>query len=319
MNLGAVAFYNTENFFDVTHDPEKNAREYSPEGSRKWTQKRYENKVWKIGSVISELGLKETGEPPLIVGLAEVENQVVLEDLIRSEHLAAHNYGYIHFESRDERGIDNAILYRKDLVQPKHSEPMPFSYLKPPDFVSTDFSRDVLYVQLKLGAQHLHLFVLHLPSRRDLDVNREFRNIILKEIKNKVNEILHQNANAQVILMGDFNGNPNDVDAKEILQTSKEQEIGRNELFNPMLEMFPKNGSLKHEGRWILFDQILFSKNFLEKSGEGMRFQSAHIYNDRSVQDWDRRFKGSPFRTFAGSKYLGGYSDHFPVYAIINY
>lgn len=319
MNLGAVGFYNTENFFDVTNDPEKNAHEYSPEGSRKWTQKRYENKVWKIGSVISELGLKETGEPPLIVGLAEVENQVVLEDLIRSEHLAAHNYGYIHFESRDERGIDNAILYRKDLVQLQHSEPMPFSYLKPPDFISTDFSRDVLYVQLKLGAQHLHLFVLHLPSRRDLDVNREFRNIILKEIKNKVNEILHQDANAQVILMGDFNGNPNDVDAKEILQTSKEHEIGHNELFNPMLEMFPKNGSLKHEGRWILFDQILFSKTFLEKSGEGMRFQSAHIYNDRSVQDWDRRFKGSPFRTFAGSKYLGGYSDHFPVYAIINY
>ena len=319
MNLGAVAFYNTENFFDGTDDPEKNSREFSPEGGRKWTQKRYENKVWKIGSVISELGLKETGASPLIVGLAEIENQVVLEDLARSEHLVDHNYGFVHFESRDERGIDNAILYQKDKLELIHSEPLQFTYAKPPDFVSIDYSRDVIYGLFKLGEHHLHLFVLHLPSRRDLDVNREFRNIILKEIKNKVDEILHQDANAQVILMGDFNGNPTDEDALEILKTRMEKKIETFELFNPMMEFYPKTGSLKHEGRWILFDQILFSSSFLKDAADKIQFESAHIYNDRSVQDWDRRFKGSPFRTYAGSKYLGGYSDHFPVYAVINY
>ncbi|MBA5629330.1 endonuclease/exonuclease/phosphatase family protein [Moheibacter lacus] len=319
MSLGSIAFYNTENFFDVIDDPEKFENEYSPEGSRKWTQKRYENKVWKIGSVISELGLKETGNPPLIVGLAEVENDSVLRDLVRSEHLVEHNYGFIHFESRDERGIDNAILYRKDWVKVIHAEPLAFSYLKPPDFIAKDFSRDVLYVQFQLGNHLFHSFVLHLPSRRDLDVNREFRNIILKEIKSKVNEILGSDPEAQIILMGDFNGNPNDVDALEILKSSREKELGIDQLFNPMLEMFPKKGSLKHNGRWILFDQLLFSKSFLDQINHKIRFESAHIYNDRSVQDWDRRFKGSPFRTFAGSKYLGGYSDHFPVFAIINY
>lgn len=319
MNSAAIAFYNTENFFDTIDDPEKYENEYTPEGSRKWTQKRYENKVWKISSVISEIGMKETGAPPLFIGLAEIENDTVLKDLINSEHLAEYNYDFIHFDSLDERGIDNALLYRKDLIQEIKSEPIRLTYLKPPDFLATDFSRDILYTKFQAGNQQLHVFVVHLPSRRDVDVNREFRNNFLAEIRMKVNEILVVNLDAQILVMGDFNGNPNDVDAQEILKTTLDKEFYNDELFNPMLGMLYKTGSLKHEGRWILFDQLLFSKSFLGEKEGNFRFQSAHIYNDHSVQEWNRRFKGSPFRTYAGTKYLGGYSDHFPVYAILNY
>ncbi len=318
MNSGVIAFYNTENFFDIIDDPEKFENEYSPEGSRKWTQKRYENKVWKISSVISEIGVKETGAPPLFIGLAEIENDTVLKDLIQSEHLVEYNYDFIHFESLDERGIDNAILYRKDLMNPVKSEPIRSTYLKPPEFSATDYSRDILYTEFEVGNQLLYVFVVHLPSRRDVDVNRDFRNIILQEIRDKASEILNLDPQAKIVIMGDFNGNPNDADAQSILRTSNKPDFTQEELFNPMLNMLYKSGSLKHEGKWILFDQILFSKSFFIETSK-IKFESAHIYNDRSVQDWNRRFKGSPFRTFAGSKYLGGYSDHFPVYAILNY
>ncbi len=319
MKTGTIAFYNVENLFDVTDDPEKHENEYTPEGSRKWTKNRYENKIWKIASVISELGLKETGEPPLFIGLAEIENDSVLEDLIHSEHLIEHHYEYIHFDSLDERGIDNAILYRKELVYPVKLEPIRLIYQHPNRVNDTDFSRDILYAVFRLKTQNIHTFVVHLPSRRDVDVNRDFRIQFLQEIRARVNVILSEDVNAKIVIMGDFNGNPNDTDAQSILGTTKLTEFSSDELFNPMLEMFPKSGSLKHQGRWILFDQILFSKSFFTETEENLRFHSAHIYNDRSVQEWDRRFKGSPFRTYAGRKYLGGYSDHFPVYAILNY
>lgn len=319
MNSAAIAFYNTENFFDTIDDPEKYENEYTPEGSRKWTQKRYENKVWKISSVISEIGMKETGAPPLFIGLAEIENDTVLKDLINSEHLVDFGYDFIHFDSPDERGIDNALLYRKEFIEEIKSEPIRLIYRKPPDFTSVDYSRDILYSKISFSHQVLHVFVVHLPSRRDVDVNREFRNQFLGEIRNRVNEVLLFDPDAQIVVMGDFNGNPNDSDAVEILQTTFDKEIHGEELYNPMMGMMYKTGSLKHEGRWILFDQILFTQSFLVESNPKLKFDSAHIYNDRSVQDWNRRFKGSPFRTYAGTKYLGGYSDHFPVYAILNY
>ncbi len=319
MKSGVIGFYNTENFFDTKDDPDKFENEYTPEGSRKWTLKRYENKVWKIGSVISELGVAETGSPPLFIGLAEIENDTVLNDLVNSEHLKEYNYNFIHFDSLDERGIDNAILYRKDLIDLIKAEPIRLVYRNPENYDDTDFSRDILYAKFKLGFREIHSFVVHLPSRRDVDVNRNFRNEFLTEISSRINRVLSIDSQAHIVVMGDFNGNPNDVDAQTILKTTDDISFTSGKMYNPMLTMFPKSGSLKHSGRWILFDQLLFSQSFFLENDENIRFRSAHIYNDRSVQDWDRRFKGSPFRTYAGSKYLGGYSDHFPVYAIINY
>ena len=315
MSPFSIAFYNTENFFDIYNDPEKLDNEYEPYGSRKWTQKRYANKVWKISSVISELGLSETGHPPLIVGLAEIETKKVLKDLVEAEHLKEFGYDFIHFESKDERGIDTALMYRKEFVEIVHSEPMQNSFLR--EDGREDFTRDVLYTQLQIKGKLIHCFTVHLPSRRDNDFNKDFRNSIMETIRKKVDAILDREPWAQIIVMGDFNGNPTDRYAREILKTSEVQEFGNEELFNPMLKMGYGNGTLKHEGQWILFDQMLFSKAFFTPSENFIQFQSAHIYKDKSIQDWDRRFKGSPFRTFAGTKYLGGYSDHFPIYAIL--
>lgn len=319
MKTGVIAFYNTENFFDIYDDPQKHENEYTPKGSRRWTPQRYRNKVGKISSVLSEIGKKETGEPPFIIGLAEIENKRVLKDLVHAEHLEELGYRYIHYESLDERGMDTALLYREGYITPVYSEPIRSVYTRQ-DGVSTDYTRDILYVQFELNQRIIHTFTVHLPSRRDLDVNRNYRNLILKQLREKVDSLFAEDPHAFIVVMGDFNGNPNDEDARSLLRTVGQMGKISDELFNPMLNMGGYGeGSLKHDGRWILFDQILFSHAFFLDEEPRINFHSAHIYNDRSVQEWNRRFKGSPFRTFAGTKYLGGYSDHFPVYAIINY
>lgn len=316
MKSATIAFYNTENFFDTTDTPRKFDNEYSPTGSMKWTEKRYRNKVWKISRVISLIGMDETAQPPLIVGLAEIESKKVLSDLIHSEHLDAFDYDFVHYESPDERGIDNALIYRKDLLELVSSEPIGQTFERESGRI--DYTRDTLYVKFKLEGSDLHVLVAHLPSRRDDDVNLEFRNLIMKGIRNKIDLLLKQNPDNQIILMGDLNGNPDDVNARKLLRTTGELHFENGELYNPMLKFEKNTGSLKYEHHWILFDQMLFSKSFFD-AWAAIKFESAHIYSEALVREWDRNFKGSPFRTYNGTKYLGGYSDHFPVYSLLNY
>lgn len=315
MNHFSIAFYNTENLFDPFDDSKTHDVDFTPNGSKQWTEKRYRDKIWKIGQAISQLGLKETGKPPLIVGLAEIENARVMNDLIHSEHLEEFNYGYIHFESLDERGIDTALIYRRDLIDVEKAEPIRFAF---PEVDPTDFSRDVLYVRFKLHEFEVHTFTMHLPSRRDVDMNRDFRNLTLTKIRIRIDEILKENPEAYIILMGDMNGNPDDLDAVNILKTRDINQMEPGELFNPMLALRKNTGSLMHAGKWILFDQILLSQSFFQPL-DGIVWIRTEVYRERMVQERNKRFSGLPFRTFAGNKYLGGYSDHFPVYAIFNY
>jgi len=316
MNHFSIAFYNTENFFDPEDDSLTHDGDFTPNGRKKWTEKRYRNKVWKIGQAVSLLGLSETGNPPLFVGLAEIENAKVLQDLIQSDHLDEFNYDYIHFESLDERGIDTAMIYRKDLINPLVAEPIRLQF--PETGIPSDFTRDILYVKFNLNELELHTFVLHLPSRQNVDVNRDFRNLIMRKLRARMDEILEEDPNAYIVIMGDMNGNPDDPDAVEILKTRDINQLEPGEMFNPMFGLRKSVGSLRYAGKWILFDQILFSKAFFEPLN-GFVWNRTEVFKDRIIQEWDKRFSGSPFRTYAGNKYLGGYSDHFPVYAILNY
>src|SRR5690606_7233492 len=157
-----------------------------------------------------------------------------------SEHLIELEYDFIHFDSLDERGIDTAILYRKGEIELMVSESMRLVYRNPENYDDTDISRVILYAKFKLGIHEIHSFVVHLPSRRDLDVNRPFRNEILTEIRNKLDQILLENPQAQIVVMGDFNGNPNDEDARIILKTTDVLNFTSNEMYNPMMLMFPQ-------------------------------------------------------------------------------
>lgn len=313
MKTATIAFYNTENFFN---DGDKLDDSFIIKGNLEWNRKRYEDKVQKISEVISVIGVKETGEPPLFIGLAEIEGKSVLKDLVSSEYLFPWKYDYIHFDSKDERGIDTALLYRKEHISIIEVIPIRESFTTKKGRI--DFTRDVLYVKFELEKGVIHSFIIHLPSRRDNNTNSEFRNSMLRKIRAKVEEILEENPDANIVLMGDFNGNPNDEFSRSILKSTPDLEPMSDELYNPMLTIGYGVGTMLYDGRWQLFDQMLFSKHFLSAEST-LKYQSTHIYNSQIISEQDGKCKGAPFRTFAGIKYLGGYSDHFPVFAILNY
>lgn len=313
--MKAIAFYNTENFFDAYKDFNPTDPAFRSNGARGWNVERYQNKLKKISEVLAEIGQKETGEPPLLIGLAEIEGKRVLNDLVESKALSKFQYDFIHFESQDERGMDNAILYRKNLIQPIVTAPIRDRFFH--EDGREDFTRDILYVQFEFEKTSLHTFTLHLPSRRNDNVNLAFRNEVLQNLRQQIDRIFTENPAANIVLLGDFNGNPNDADARKILQTSAEKNCKNHELYNPMLTIGYGIGTMIHEGNWMLYDQMIFSKAMLDATAK-IQFQSMHIFKPEKIVDRSRKFQGVPFRTFSGTRYLGGFSDHFPIFAIIN-
>ena len=311
-----VAFYNSENLFDIFNDPATLDEDFTPEGDRKWTKKRYDNKIGKLSMAISKIGLEKTSFPPSLIGLAEVENAKVVEDLIGSEYLGKDNYDYVHYDSLDERGIDVALIYNSKVFNVEHSEP-----LRPPMIYNgngKDLTRDVLYVKGKLSDCLLHIFVVHMPSRREDDVNRPKRHAIAQIISDKIRHIREDEENPYVIILGDFNADPSAESLKKYLKTDSrkplQDEFG---FYNPM-EILKKNGhfSTVHRSDGFLFDQILFSPAFFSQYAQPTVIHT-DIFNPYFLQEWNQKYKDQPFRTYVGTKYLGGYSDHFPVYSIL--
>jgi hypothetical protein len=308
-NLYTVAFYNLENLFDIKNDPKTLDDDFTPGTEMDWNEKRYNKKLKKLGLVISQIGYAETTYPPLLLGVAEVENETVLKGLVNSKFLKSKNYGYLHFDSPDERGIDTALFFRRDYFEVLHKEAITL-------FVTNqegirDFTRDILYVKGKLESEIVHVLVNHWPSRREgVEVTNHKR--IAAAMKNReiILKITSENPQAKIIVMGDLNDDPNSESAKTMAGT---------ELYNPMELLHTKySGSLNYHHSWNLFDQIVISNNFLQQHENSFQFEEAIIFNSNDLKERRGKFKGNPFRTYAGPKYLGGLSDHFPVYAIFS-
>lgn len=304
-NLYTIAFYNIENLFDVHDDDQTHDNDFLPFSKKRWTKKRYEKKIYKLSSVISKIGSDESDNLPAIVGLAEVENNGVLRDLTQSEHLKDHHYKYIHHDSLDERGVDVALLYNPDFFQVEDSKT--YTVYLENDLGEQDFTRDILLVTGQLNNEKIYILVNHWSSRREGVKETEHKRILAS---NKVIEILaeiRKNDNdAKILVMGDFNDNPNNESIKNL----KKEGL----LHNPMetLKSY-KKGSLIHHFVWYLFDQILITPNFFASTNAHI-FHKAEIFNKKFLTQYEGKYKGQPFRTFIGSKYKGGYSDHFPVY-----
>lgn len=305
----SIAFYNLENLFDTKDDPKTLDDDFTETADRNWNEKRFRKKNKKIGKVISQLGYSEIGYPPVIIGLAEVENEFVLRELSKSKFLKNKGYQIVHFDSPDERGIDTALLYREKYFEVLEKKAITV-YLKS-EYGTRDFTRDILYVKGRIGKETLHILVNHWPSRR-AGIGESDRKRISAALKNRevIQEIHSNNPNAKIIIMGDYNDGPN---SKSI------QQLKGTDFFNPMELLNTKNeGSLNYKGDWYLFDQIIISNNFLRQQGNSFRFIEAKIFNPPELQEYKGKFKGNPFRTFVGKKYLGGTSDHFPVYALFS-
>ncbi len=301
-----IAFYNIENLFDLENDPRTNDDDFLPTSHKRWTPKRYENKLRKIGSVISKIGEDDHDEAPVIVGLAEVENKTVLNDLVNSEHLIDEDYSYVHYDSADERGIDVALLYKSDVFEVTNSET--FSVYLQDDDGQRDYTRDILLVEGILNDENIAILVNHWSSRRDGEKETEPKRIAAaKKVNSIIRNLKTKSENIKILVMGDFNDNP-DNNSVELM----EDESG---LFNPFKTVWSKDkGSLNHDFEWNLFDQILFTTNIFDTNNSFLAYHDADVFDDKSLTQFRGKFKGQPFRTYVGKKYKGGYSDHFPVF-----
>lgn len=305
-NNYTIAFYNIENLFDTVDDIHTNDDDFLPYSAKRWTEKRYNKKLRKLGQVISQIGNDDIDLPPVIVGLAEVENEKVVSDLIQSKYLKYYNYSIVHYDSSDERGIDVAFIYDNNRFIVHSSEPY-IIHLEN-ELGERDFTRDVLLVSGELDGSMVHVIINHWSSRREGEKETEYKRLAGADVVNNIiTELRNTYLNPQIIVMGDFNDNPDNNSLKCIEQTSS--------LFNPFKTLWTnERGSQAYHSEWNLFDQVLFSANFFDANDSPLDFKKANIFDSKFLTQYHGKYKGEPFRTYVGKRYKGGYSDHFPVY-----
>ncbi len=314
-----IAFYNLENFYDTIDNPIVNDDDFTPNGIKQYKSSIYLDKVTKLATVISLIGTDispTTG--PAIIGVAEIENDTVLNDLIHHPLIKKRNYQLIHYDSKDARGIDVALLYHPRYFIPEKAEKLYVAL--PGNSKEAYHTRDVLYVKGQLAGETIHLYVNHWPSRRGGE-NRSSpaRKAAAMVCRLHINNILQQNANAKIILMGDLNDDPDSPSITEVLNAKgKRSLLQPGDLFNPWDELYQQGiGTLANRDSWGLFDQIILSQSWLNASQNGLIFHNRYIFNPGFLKENNGRYKGYPMRTWDGNTYRGGYSDHFPTYIVL--
>ncbi len=315
-NIYTVAFYNVENLFDTEDDPLTFDDDRTPLGKDMWTQEKYEDKIKNIARVISEIGLDNSKTAPAIIGLCEIENLRVLEDLVSHSLLEKFNYQIVHYDSPDMRGIDVALLYQKSLFIPDDSQSRRLMLYDLEEPTKRIFTRDQLVVSGKLNGEAINIIVNHWPSRSGGEAKTNYRREKAADLNKQIIDSLYQkDPFAKILSMGDFNDDPTNKSFKKVLKTSNNRgTILAQELFNPMENLAKQGkGSLAYRDSWNLFDQILVSESLLG-SRSGLQFYQAGIFNSHYLITLNGQFRGYPFRSYDYSGYTGGYSDHFPVY-----
>jgi len=299
-----IAFYNTENLFDIIDDVHTNDNDFLPEGKLNWTAERYELKLKHIKDVMN--GLNESGSLALL-GMAEVENKEVLEDLLRSD--TSTSFKIIHFNSSDKRGIDVSLLYNDAYFTPLTSYLSYFDKDENPEL----FLREVLVVKGILWSDTVHVLVNHWPSRREGEEKSEHKRIAAAMLTQEIiDSIITVNPASNIIVMGDFNDQPSNESMSVMLKLKTTKKNVNGDLINPYKALQDAGkGTCKYKRDWFLFDQILVSNSIMNK--KGIQFLDAEIFNPEWLY-YKNDLKSGPFRTYLGNKYYGGYSDHFPVY-----
>lgn len=304
-----VAFYNVENLFDLKDEPGKKDEEFTPEGDKKWTAERYQIKIDTLARVLSSINKNEL---PEIIGLCEVENKTVLEDLIQSKYLSAGNYKVIHYESPDFRGIDCALVYRPKEFKVLESKSINIKF-KDENAYPT---RDILYVKGRSkNREILHLFVNHWPSRIGGTEKTESKRVeVARILQSKIDSIKTEDSDAKFILMGDMNDEPSNKSMFDVLSAKHPQNTNA-EMLNLMFPAHEnKKGSYNYRGNWNMLDNIIISSNLLDEKGFQCIDQKGYVFQKEWMQYKSKNGQISPSRTYGGPNYYGGLSDHFPVY-----
>jgi len=310
-NTLAIAFYNCENFFDTEHDQGKEDDEFTPEGKYHYTERIYHSKLHNIATVIQQLGNENTPDGPAIIGLAEIENGHVLNDLIQQPEIESRHYKYAWFDGPDQRGIDVAMLYNPKYFHLIKAMPL---HVELGGMGDKENTRDVLHVIGVLAGDTVHVFVNHWPSRRGEEGASDAKRAAAAKVdRGAIDEIMKQLPTAKVIVIGDLNDNPVDASVTQVLGAKGDKNVRTTELYDPMAELYNNGqGSLEYKHHWDLFDQIILSGACLKHVGH-WHFDKAEIFNKDFLVDHYKKFEGQPHRSFAGTHWISGYSDHFPV------
>jgi predicted extracellular nuclease len=301
-----LMFYNVENLFDTSDDTLTEDDEFLPLGLRRWNSRRYFSKISSVFKAIVAAG---EWQPPAIIGLCEVENRKVLEDLVYGTNLSRYNYGIVHKDSPDPRGIDVCLIYLKDVVTI-----VSYRYLVPADTGRDGFeTRSVLYAKCLVIDDTFHLFVNHWPSRRGGVLAGEDQRLrIARMVKDKADSICSASAGrAGIIIMGDFNSTPDD---KVLNHLTGDYNSGLT-MINLAGELPPQSGSYRYMGTWEMIDQAIVS-DMLVRNDEGLIKGAAvfSVFRPAFLLMNDPVYPGlSPFSTYRGYRYQGGFSDHLPV------
>lgn len=306
--LYSVAFYNLENLFDTLHDTGKDDYEYLPDAAKEWNSEKYRAKLANLSKVLSELSHDKVTMGPAAIGVAEVENRRVLDDLIKQPALAETGYEVVHIEGPDKRGIDCALLY----------DPKQFTVSSSKLVLSTPFEGDTTHLTRgfliangKLAGDNVCFIVCHWPSR---GAASPVRIHAAKQVKVLTDSLLRTNKKMKLIVMGDLNDDPMDESLAALGAKKHPKEVKTGDFFNPWWETLEDKGvgTLLYRGKWNLFDQIVLSRSLL-KAKKGLKYDHNEVFIRDYLFQQDGKYKGSPLRTHGGKLWLNGYSDHLPT------
>jgi hypothetical protein len=325
--LYGIGFYNLENLFDTCHDVGHNDYEYLPDGTNRWTGLKYTHKLRNMAQVLSEMGTDRTALKDIgcaAIGVSEVENAKCLADLCEQPVLKARNMQFVHIEGPDQRGVDCALLYNPKLFKVNDVKLVPYIYVKPED--SLRATRGFLTVKGTMAGEDVAIIVNHLPSRFAGSFYREEGGRQIRLVKE---ELMRENPNVKLFIMGDMNDDPQDKSMSEALgAVRKIKNVEEGGLWNPWWDVLASGtGTLQYDGGWNLFDQIILSKTLLDthhmKSGKPvdlkkidcstLKYFGHQIFRRDYLFQREGRYKGNTKRTHAGGVWLDGYSDHLPT------
>lgn len=312
MVLG-VAFYNLENLFDTINSNGSYDKEFSPEGARQWNGDKYWKKIRNMSYAISQMTTKTTPMGPAIIGVSEIENKTVLDDLVRADAIKKWQLQVVHHDSPDRRGVDVGLLYNPRFFRLLNVTNHTLHIEGKPDFRT----RDQMCVYGLLAGEKVAVIVNHWPSRlggqEQSSYLREAAAALSKEIADSV---WRKDPEVGIIILGDLNDDPHDKSCAKVLGAKKNAKDVDSEhgFYNPFWQVLDKGvGSLAYKGAWNLFDQIIISGNLLGKKQGGLKYWKCEVFNRDFLRDTEGNRQGYPRRTYASGVFLNGYSDHYPT------
>lgn len=318
-----VMFYNFENLFDTINDPDVLDEEFTPEGPKRWNSVKYERKLANLERVLFDIALLDR-DYPIVIGVSEIENRSVMEDVAAQPQLAPAHYGIVHFDSPDARGVDVGFFYRPDVFQLEGSAPIPYTLESDPDFKT----RDIVTMWGTIDGAPFYFMVAHWPSRLGGKEASAYKRMRAAEImRHAADSVLQRNPQTRMVMMGDFNDDATDASITEVLGAKGDiRKLVSGDYYNPFINVLKAGyGTLAYQDMWNLFDNIVVSANLATGADGGWRIVKAspkarfygNIFKRNYMIQQEGQYKGYPLRTFVGNNFQGGFSDHFPVYICI--